>query len=81
MLYVVNFNITHPVYLATRHDVDAWRWHDRFGHMSFNMLRCMSRNKMVCGLPELEHVDYLCDVFITTKHRHIPFPKKGELQG
>lgn len=65
---------------ALPHDVDAWPWHDRSCHNSFDALRRMSCNKMVRGLPELEHVDQFCDVCITTKHRRTPFPKKANFR-
>ena len=79
-LYMLHLNVTRPICLATRHDDDAWRWHDRFGHISFDALKRMSRHKMVRGLPELEHVDQLCDVCITTKHRRTPFPKHANFR-
>jgi hypothetical protein len=33
---------------------------------------------MVRGLPQLAHIEQLCDVYITTKHRHAPFPKQAK---
>lgn len=75
-LYVLHLDITCPVCLTARHDDDAWRWHDRYGHISFDALWRMSKQDMVCGMPELEHADQLCDVCITTKQRRTPFPKK-----
>lgn len=65
--------------LSTRHNVNALRWHDKFGHISFDALRHMS-HKIVCGLLELRHVNLLCDVCITTKHHHTSFPKKANFR-
>ncbi|RLN23644.1 hypothetical protein C2845_PM07G28310 [Panicum miliaceum] len=79
-LYVLHLDVARPICLAARHDDDAWRWHDRFGHVSFNALWRMSRHKMVRGLPELKHMDQLCDVCITTKHRRTPFPKQANFR-
>jgi transposase InsO family protein len=32
---------------------------------------------MVRGLPQMAHVEQLCDVCVITKHRHAPFPKRA----
>lgn len=73
-------DVARSIYLFARHDNDAWRWNDCFGRISFDALRHMSRHEMACGLPEFEHVDQVCDVRITTKHRHTPFPKKANFR-
>lgn len=44
-LYVLHLDDTRPTYLSTRQDADTWRWHDSFGHISFNALQRMSRHK------------------------------------
>jgi hypothetical protein len=44
--------------------------------ISFDALRRMSRHKMVCGLPELEHVDQMR----MTASSHA-LPQAGELPG
>jgi hypothetical protein len=33
---------------------------------------------MVCWLPQLAHVEQLCDVCITTKHQCAPFPNQAK---
>ncbi|KAL6621206.1 hypothetical protein ACP70R_033638 [Stipagrostis hirtigluma subsp. patula] len=76
-LYVLHLDVARPVCLSTRHDDDAWRWHDRLGHISFDSMRRMAKQDMVRGMPELDHVDQLCDVCVTTKQRRAPFPKKS----
>jgi hypothetical protein len=48
-LYVLELHIARPVCLATRRDDDAWRWHERFGHQSFDALASMARHNMVKG--------------------------------
>jgi transposase InsO family protein len=49
-----------------------------FGYISFDSLQHMSKLDMVCGMPKLKHVDQLCDVYMTTKQRHTPSPKKDK---
>lgn len=77
-LYVLHLKVAHPICLAARHDDDAWRWHDRFGHINFNSLEKMSRQGLVRGLPWLEHVEQLCDTCVVTKHRRAAFPKQSK---
>jgi transposase InsO family protein len=36
----------------------------------------MRRRSMVRGLPQLAHIEQLCDVCVTTKHRRALFPKQ-----
>ncbi|WVZ95085.1 LOW QUALITY PROTEIN: hypothetical protein U9M48_040890 [Paspalum notatum var. saurae] len=74
-LYVMKLTIARPVCLAARHEEAAWRWHARFGHLSFDALGRMARKGMVRGLPEIEHVSELCDSCLAGKQRRAPFPK------
>jgi hypothetical protein len=34
-LYVLHVQMAQPLYLATHQDDEAWRWHERFGHLHF----------------------------------------------
>jgi transposase InsO family protein len=78
MLYVLRLEVTRPVFLTARHGHDAWRWHDRFGHVNFDALQQMGQRSMVCRLPQLAHIEQLYDIYVTTKHRRTPFPKKAK---
>ena len=48
-------------------------WHARFGHLSFDALGRLE--KMVRGLPHIEHGGELCDSCLAGKQRRLPFPK------
>ena len=37
-LYVLHLEAAQPLCLAARKDDDAWRWHERFGHLHFEAL-------------------------------------------
>ncbi|WVZ84977.1 hypothetical protein U9M48_031942 [Paspalum notatum var. saurae] len=74
-LYVMKLTIARPMCLAARHEEAAWRWHARFGHLSFDALGRMARKGMVRGLPAIEHVSKLCDSCLVGKQRRAPFPK------
>jgi hypothetical protein len=74
-LYKIDLRITRPVCLATHGDDEAWLWHARFGHLSFDALRSLARHGMVRGLPEIVHDGELCDSCLAGKQRRRPFPK------
>jgi hypothetical protein len=38
-LYVLKVEVAQPLCLAARHDDEAWRWHERFGHLHFEALK------------------------------------------
>jgi hypothetical protein len=76
-LYMLRLEVARPVCLTARRGDDAWLWHDWFGHVNFGALQQMGRRSMVRGLPQLAHVEQLCDVCVTTKHQRAPFPKQA----
>ena len=38
-----------------------WLWHLRYGHLNFESLKLLSRNKMVKGLPHIQHPNEVCE--------------------
>jgi transposase InsO family protein len=72
-LYVLDIDITRPVYLSAVTGEDAWRWHARFGHVNFGVLRKMAREGLVHGLPLLSQVDQVCEACLAGKHRGMSF--------
>jgi transposase InsO family protein len=50
-------------------DDDAWRWHERLGHVNFGSLEKMGRLEMVRGLPPISHAEQFCDTCVLAKHR------------
>jgi transposase InsO family protein len=77
-LYVLQVEIATPVCLAMRGSENAWLWHARYGHLNFPALRKLTREEMVHGLPEVEHVDQVCGGCLTDKHRRASFPRQAE---
>ena len=51
-------------------------WHARFGHLSFDTLGRLE--KMVRGLPHIEHGGELCDSCLIRKQRRLSFPKAAK---
>ena len=52
---------------------EPYLWHARFSHLSFDALGKLE--KMVRGLPHIEHVGELCDSYLARKQRRLPFLK------
>ena len=73
-LYVLNLAIDRPVCLASRCSEVAWQWHARIGHLSFQGQRQLSKGRMVRGLPQIDHVEQICDSCMAGKQRWRPFP-------
>ena len=71
---MLNLAIDRPVCLAARCSEVAWQWHARFGHLSFQGLKQLSKGHMVRGLPQIDHVEQICDSCMAGKQRRRPFP-------
>lgn len=56
-LYYLDLDIVRPVCLAACSSKPEWLWHARFGHLNFQVLRRLSQQSMVCGLPPIEHMN------------------------
>jgi hypothetical protein len=41
-LYILHLNTAKPLFLITRKDDEAWRWHERYDHLHFDALRKLS---------------------------------------
>jgi len=76
-LYNLDVTIARPVCLAARTDDDAWRWHQRFGHIHFAALRKMGSEELVRGLSVIDQVQQVCDACLVGKQRRTPFPQKA----
>ena len=77
-MYRVHLQIEKPVCLASHTGEDAWIWHARFGHQSFDSLEKLSRKDMVRGLPMINHVEQLCEACLAGKHRRTAFPQMAK---
>ena len=70
---MLDLKVEQPVCLAAWHTKELWLWHAQFGHLSFDALGWLE--KMVQGLPHIEHGGKLCDSCLAGKQRRLPFPK------
>jgi transposase InsO family protein len=73
-LYTLRLKLAKPVCLVARRSDEAWRWHERYGHLHFDTLRKLAKEGMVRGLPDIEHVEQLCDCCVAAKQKRNSFP-------
>ena len=73
-LYTLCVNIARLLCLTVHRDDGPWRWHERYGYLHFDALQKLSKQKMVDGLPPVEHVHQLCTDCVATKLKRRPFP-------
>jgi transposase InsO family protein len=76
-LYTIRLDIARPMCLTARKADEAWRWHQRFGHISFQALHKLQSGNMARGLPHIDHVDQLCDSCLAGKQRRSLFPAQA----
>jgi transposase InsO family protein len=77
-LYVITLDMDRPVCLAAQGDSSAWKWHARYGHLNFRGPKCLAMEEMVAGLPQIDHVDQVCDSCLTGKWRCLLFPSEAK---
>ena len=66
-LYILELEIEQPVSLSVKTEEAAWRWHTRYGHLSFPDLQKLHKEELVYDLPAIEGVNKLCDGCLTTR--------------
>ena len=57
-LYILELKIEQPVSFSVRTEEVDWRWHARYGHLSFLALQKLHKEQMVYGLPAIEGVSH-----------------------
>jgi transposase InsO family protein len=77
-IYRLELQVVRPLCLAVHQDDDAWRWHERLGHVNFGSLEKMGRLEMVRGLPPISHAEQFCDTCVLAKHRRGVFLKQSK---
>lgn len=64
--------------LLTKSDETTQLWHTRLGHINFQDMLLISRNRMVRGLPNLTQPKELCEGCLMAKQARHSFPAKTE---
>ena len=76
-LYILELKIEQSVNLSARTEDVAWRWHARYGHLSFHALQKLHKKEMVYGLLVIEGGNRLCDECLSDKQKRTPFPSQA----
>jgi hypothetical protein len=73
-LYIVYRDVDGPVCLAAQGASPAWHWHARYGYLNFHTLRRLAEGEMVSALPQIDHVNPVCNGFLARKQKCATFP-------
>lgn len=73
-LYKVVIKDTRGTCLLTKADEMTWLWHSRLGHVNFQAMILMSKNKMASGLPDFTHPKNVYKGCLMSKQARRPFP-------
>jgi len=58
----------------------SWLWHLRFGHLNFGGLKLLKNKNMVKGLPQIDHMNQLCEGCLFGKQPRKSFPKESNIR-
>jgi hypothetical protein len=72
-LYILHLDVDYPMCLAAQGTSLAWRWHSRYGHLNFRSLKCLAKDDMVRGLPQIDHIDQVYDSCLAGKQKCATF--------
>lgn len=59
-LYKIVIETSKSTCLLSKSEELSWRWHSRLGHVNFQAMIWMSKNKMAYGLPDFVHPKTVC---------------------
>ncbi|KAK2412918.1 hypothetical protein QL285_048063 [Trifolium repens] len=76
-MYIIYAPVIVPMCLQITKDEKTHLWHNRYGHLSVNGLKLLSKKNMVKGLPELGNIEGKCSDCIVAKHKRDSIPKQA----
>lgn len=77
-LYKVIINDVNGVCLLTKAGELTWLWHSRLGHVNFNSMNLLSKNRMAYGLPTFTHPKDVCKGCLMSKQARHLFPSHSD---
>ena len=66
-MFLLNIQSDVPMCLKSCFKDPSWLWHMRLGHLNFDGLKVMSKERMVKGLPFINHPNQLCEGCLSRK--------------
>lgn len=76
--YLLDLKVVRPMCLVASCAEVSWLSHARCGHLNFGSLCQLAQGAMVCGLPDIEQVDHICDCCQRAKQLRAPFPSEAK---
>ena len=76
-MFLLNIQSDVPMCLKLCFKDPSWLWHMRLGHLNFDGLKVMSKERMVKGLPFINHPNQLCEGCLFGKQARKSFPKES----
>lgn len=73
-LYTAKLQVAQKICLMASITDASWLWHARYGHLNFQALKMLSKQKMVKGLPKITQLNQVCDGCMVGKQHRTPFP-------
>lgn len=75
-MFKLNINTDQAICLKASLDDSSWLWRHRFGHLHFESLKLLSKEKLVGGLPLINHPKQFCEGCVFGKQFRKSFPKE-----
>lgn len=72
-LYKISLEKTWPKCLMSKSEESAWLWHSRLGHVNFQALELMMRERMADGIPKITHPSSKCERCLMSKQSRNSF--------
>jgi transposase InsO family protein len=73
-LYVLNIKQSKPKCWLAKSMEDAWLWHARYSHVNFHALKKLADKEMVNDMPQIDHIERVCDGCLVGKQHRASFP-------
>jgi hypothetical protein len=77
-LYLLTVKLPVTAYLLTCREAEAWRWHQRLGHLNFQAMKKMVKEELAWGLPDMAAMEHPCRACLAGKQRRSPFPTQDK---
>jgi hypothetical protein len=72
-LYLLTVELSMAECLVSRREAEAWRWHERLGHLNFPAMKKLAREDLIRGIPMIAPVEQPCEAYQARKQRRTLF--------
>lgn len=76
-LYKLIIETTNYAYLLSKVEDPTWLWHSHLGHVNFQAMYLLSKNRMVRGIPKFTQPEDVCQGCLMTKRMQNLFLDKA----